>query len=367
MADGLPQVQAIVRRAARALTGADGATFVLREGDQCFYADEDAIAPLWKGRRFPMSICISGWAMLHRRRVAIEDIYADDRIPHDAYRPTFVKSLAMVPIRSLDPIGAIGNYWAERHRPTEQELGLLQALADSTAVAIARVQLLEHLEQRVAERTAALTAEVERRRRAEEEVRELLLTDELTGVASRRGFLLRAEQLRRLMRRRRAPSLLVFADIDDLKRLNDTFGHDAGDRLIREAAGLLVGAFRDGDVVGRLGGDEFVAFLPDLDDATEVAQRVAGAVLAFNAHRLTGPLSLSVGAVVVDPDERRPLADLLTEADAAMYRAKRAGKAQATAVLLSPLLPVAAAPAARKGPVRRPGAPLPAWGASRRA
>ena len=50
----------------------------------------------------------------------IEDIYADDRIPHDAYRPTFVKSLAMVPIRTLDPVGAIGNYWAERHQPTER-------------------------------------------------------------------------------------------------------------------------------------------------------------------------------------------------------------------------------------------------------
>src|SRR5262249_27351111 len=59
-------VMEIVRSAARELTGADGATFVLREGDLCYYADEDAIAPLWKGRRFPASACISGWTMLHR-------------------------------------------------------------------------------------------------------------------------------------------------------------------------------------------------------------------------------------------------------------------------------------------------------------
>src|SRR5580658_1372400 len=61
MARDLDAVTEIVRRAARELTGADGATFVLREGDLCFYADEDAIAPLWKGKRFPIGTCISGW------------------------------------------------------------------------------------------------------------------------------------------------------------------------------------------------------------------------------------------------------------------------------------------------------------------
>src|SRR5262245_9048070 len=101
LARDLATVQEIVRRAARRLTGADGATFVLKAGDRCFYADEDGIAPLWKGQRFPLSACISGWSMLHRRPAVIEDIYADDRIPHDAYRPTFVKSLVMVPIMEL--------------------------------------------------------------------------------------------------------------------------------------------------------------------------------------------------------------------------------------------------------------------------
>src|SRR5512134_2389917 len=110
LARTLEGVMAIVRSAARELTGADGATFVLRDGDLCYYADEDAIAPLWKGRRFPMSSCISGWAMLHREPAVIPDIYADPRIPIDAYRPTFVKSRVMVPIRAEEPIGAIGNY-----------------------------------------------------------------------------------------------------------------------------------------------------------------------------------------------------------------------------------------------------------------
>jgi signal transduction histidine kinase len=156
LARDLATVTAIVRRAARELTGADGATFILRDGDKCHYVDEDAIGPLWKGKRFPMSACISGWAMIHRREAVIEDIYADARIPHDAYRPTFVKSLAMVPVRTLDPIGAIGNYWAHRHQPTEQEIRLLQALADTTAVAFENVQVYSELERRVRERTAQL-------------------------------------------------------------------------------------------------------------------------------------------------------------------------------------------------------------------
>src|SRR5262245_20935315 len=136
LARDLRTVQDIVRRSARRLTGADGATFVLRDGNRCHYVDEDAISPLWKGQRFPLSACISGWSMLNRQAAVIEDIYADDRIPHDAYRPTFVKSLVMVPIRRVEPIGAIGTYWATRHKPTAEEVGLLQALADSASIAM---------------------------------------------------------------------------------------------------------------------------------------------------------------------------------------------------------------------------------------
>lgn len=156
LARTLPAVQEIVRIAARELTGADGATFVLREGDECFYADENAIAPLWKGQRFPLSACVSGWAMLNRRTAVIEDIYSDSRVPADAYRPTFVKSLVMVPVRTERPIGAIGNYWAMRHRATTEEVELLQALANTTAVALESIQLYTELESRVRERTGQL-------------------------------------------------------------------------------------------------------------------------------------------------------------------------------------------------------------------
>lgn len=145
--DGIAQ---IVRRAARELTGADGASFVLRDGDQCYYVEENAIEPLWKGRHFPVSTCVSGWAMLHAKPVMIEDIYADPRVPQDAYRPTFVKSLAMVPIRRSAPIGAIGNYWAAHHTPSAEEMRILQALADTTSVALENAQLYGDLQKSIA-------------------------------------------------------------------------------------------------------------------------------------------------------------------------------------------------------------------------
>lgn len=142
-------IAAIVRDAARRLTGADGASFVLRDGDKCYYADENAIAPLWKGMRFPLESCVSGWVMMHAEAVTIEDIYADPRVPVDAYRPTFVKSLAMVPIRRERPIGAIGNYWATNRRPTAEEMAVLQALADTTSVALENAGLYDSLREKV--------------------------------------------------------------------------------------------------------------------------------------------------------------------------------------------------------------------------
>jgi signal transduction histidine kinase len=150
-------VMAAVRRAARRLVAAEGATFVLREGAMVHYADEDAISPLWKGRRFPMAACISGWAIAHRESVAIDDIYEDARVPHDAYRPTFVRSLAMVPIRRDDPLGAIGVYWARLHRATARQLAALEALADATAVAIANVDLLARMERAIRLRDEFIT------------------------------------------------------------------------------------------------------------------------------------------------------------------------------------------------------------------
>jgi GAF domain-containing protein len=147
----LDRLMELTRRSARQLTGADGVTFVLRAGESCYYADEDAISPLWKGQRFPMGACISGWVMRHREPVLIPDIYADPRVPHAAYRPTFVKSMLVVPVRKVDPIAALGAYWSTEHAPTQQHVQVAELLAEAAAIGLSS----EYLSGRVRDAIAA--------------------------------------------------------------------------------------------------------------------------------------------------------------------------------------------------------------------
>lgn len=326
LARTLEEIMAIVRKSARELTGADGATFVLRDGDQCFYADEDAIAPLWKGQRFPMSICIGGYTMRNCQPVVISDIYGDERIPFAAYQPTFVKSLAMVPIRMCNPIGAIGIYWAKLHQPTLEQVKLLQALADTTTVAMENVQIYSELEQRVRNRTATLEKEIEECQKVEAEVRRLSLTDELTGLYNRRGFFLLTQQQLKLAHRRQKPCCLLFIDIDGLKQINDIFGHEVGDRVIVDTAELLKQSYRDSDIIARLGGDEFVVFMPESSDCTNtVSARLQGNVDFFNHNRgRSYHLSISVGVKQCFLNEDFSLEKLIFQADELMYQQKRA-------------------------------------------
>lgn len=134
----LEEVQRIVRTTARSMLAAHGATLVLLDGDLCYYADEDSMSPLWKGQRFPAATCISGWAMLNRQTVAIRDIRFDARIPQEAYRPTFVRSLVMAPILRPEPLGAIGCYWAVPHTASSDETAALESLASVAGEALER-------------------------------------------------------------------------------------------------------------------------------------------------------------------------------------------------------------------------------------
>jgi signal transduction histidine kinase len=142
-----PSLMEVLSRAVRETTGADGATVVIREGELCHYVEEDAIAPLWRGMRFPADACVSGQCMRERAPVAIADVRGDPRVPESAYRPTFVRGLALAPIRREDPVGALGAYWARPHQASPAELATLQALGDTAALALANVQSIRALEE----------------------------------------------------------------------------------------------------------------------------------------------------------------------------------------------------------------------------
>ena len=162
LARTVDEVAAVIRSSARQISGADGVAFVLRDEDKCWYLDEDAIGPLWKGRKFPMSACISGWAMLHGETVVIPDIYEDPRIPHDAYRPTFVKSLVVTPVRREDPIAAIGAYWSARRQPTDEEVLKLEVMARAAATALESATMYAALSETL-ERRKFLLRELDHR------------------------------------------------------------------------------------------------------------------------------------------------------------------------------------------------------------
>jgi diguanylate cyclase (GGDEF)-like protein/PAS domain S-box-containing protein len=167
------------------------------------------------------------------------------------------------------------------------------------------------------------------RKEAEEVLWMQSLVDELTGLHNRRGFLVLAGQCLRLAERNRTEALLVFADLDGLKAVNDTRGHGAGDQALRDTAAVLRRSFRTSDVLARFGGDEFAVLVLDTGAANRhtVLARLDSSLRAHNASAAR-PLSLSVGVAAYDRSQRCSVEDLLARADAAMY-AQKSQKKQA--------------------------------------
>lgn len=170
----------------------------------------------------------------------------------------------------------------------------------------------------------ALWCAVERHRRLNA-LREQSWTDPLTGLYNRRGFATLAESHLLLARRNHRRVLLLSADLDDLKSINDRFGHDEGDRALGRAAHLLQRSLRESDIIARFGGDEFVALAHDADQrsAATLAGRIAARFEADHvAEQRPYRLSLSLGTASMDASGAS-LATLLSRADDALYRSKR--------------------------------------------
>jgi len=159
----------------------------------------------------------------------------------------------------------------------------------------------------------------------ERELRQLALTDDLTCLYNRRGFFASATQQLKLARRNGQQLLLFFCDLDNLKHINDSFGHREGDRALVRTADVLEDVFRDSDVMARLAGDEFavLAFEASSRDQDTILNRIEKSLQKANREEPRYMLSLSVGVARFNPSEDLSLADLMAEADRAMYEKKK--------------------------------------------
>ncbi len=169
------------------------------------------------------------------------------------------------------------------------------------------------------------------RKRTETQLRHLSTHDTLTGLYNRAFF---AEEMERLARSRLFPISVIMADVDGLKPVNDSRGHEAGDRLLQAAAGIFLSAFRAEDAVARIGGDEFAVLLPETDApaAMEAVARIRKCLDDANAAGGEFTVSISLGTATADREEE--LRSALQESDALMYLEKFARKSAATAKAL---------------------------------
>jgi diguanylate cyclase (GGDEF)-like protein len=160
------------------------------------------------------------------------------------------------------------------------------------------------------------------------EMRCLALTDDLTCLYNRRGFFAAAAQMLKLARRNAQGLLLLFCDLDGLKKINDAFGHREGDYALVRVADALEQAFRASDILARLGGDEFVILALEQSGQTHevILQRLKESLKKRNAGESRYELSLSVGLARFDPKRPISLGELMAKADQAMYEQKRITK-----------------------------------------
>jgi diguanylate cyclase (GGDEF)-like protein len=199
-----------------------------------------------------------------------------------------------------DVIGVI-NVTNKRHGKefTDEDVEMLQAVADQAAVAINKAQLWD-----------------------------MAVTDSLTGLYVRRYFMVKLqEELHRAERYNNILSI-VMADLDRFKNINDTYGHDAGDRVLKAIGKFLQQNIRDVDVIARYGGEEFVLMIPEAanDAAHSLSERLRKNLSEMKIEDFP-PITISLGIATYPYDGADP-EELIKKADAAMYAAKRAGRNQ---------------------------------------
>jgi diguanylate cyclase (GGDEF)-like protein len=203
------------------------------------------------------------------------------------------------------------------HEFTEGEIRVLEFLGDQAAIAIQNAKLYEQAQQEIADR-----------KKVEKAIQHLANHDSLTGLPNRRLFNERISlEIARSQRNDLRFSVMLF-DLDQLKKVNDSFGHNIGDMLLQSVAQRMLGLLRKSDTVARMGGDEFLLILPEMnqiEDATLTAERILSALSTpFHLEGYQINISTSIG-ISFFPDDGDTAEELIKKADLSMYKAKEKG------------------------------------------
>lgn len=291
--------------------------------------------------RFPVGVGIAGAVGKTGETMNIPDAYADPRFNPEFDKKTgfHTRSILCVPMRNMQGriIGAIQVLNKKTGKFLEEDELLLSALSSQAAVAIENADLYQRLnalnlslEQKVSERTAELTAANEALRRLNKELEEVSITDALTHVYNRRYFMERLRQELKRVGRYGPPASLLMIDIDHFKRVNDTWGHQAGDTVLSGVASLIKSSLRETDIFARYGGEEFglIATATNADGAAVLGERIRGLVerSEFVHEEKSLRVTVSIGIATWSPGIKEDFDAMIRLADEALYRAKHEGR-----------------------------------------
>ena len=241
--------------------------------------------------------------------ILAEDVSADSKLSWMRKMGDGIQSFAAVPIMAKEKILAVMGVGSGKHREfPDWEMQMLDTIANQIGMAIENAQLYEH----------AL---------------ELAFTDGLTGLYNRRYIMEQIEREFIRAQRSKAPLSLIMVDLDELKAINDRFGHHEGDGFLKEVARIVKVNTRASDVAARWGGDEFMLLAPGTDSrsASKIAERIRTQVERYKIKLEGEEVGITVSAGIVSyPAHASVVEELLKKADEAMYNAKRGGKNQSS-------------------------------------
>jgi diguanylate cyclase (GGDEF)-like protein len=328
----LDRLRARVAEVLSEMTGATAVRVALRDdGSHGWYLPGSGGGPAHAlteaGARGLVPLSAFRFAERTRAPLLVSDATHDDRFARDPYLAGLDRcSLLVVPILTHGEPRAmllLENRLSGSAFSTDR-LDAVNLIAGQLAVCLDNAMLYASLEHKVAERTEELAA-------ANERLELLSITDPLTGLANRRrmAHVLQAEWLR--SQRSGAPIGVAMVDIDNFKAFNDHYGHIAGDACLRRVAAALSESVRGTDLVARYGGEEFAIILPGADLATAhtVAERARAAVAGLaepHTGSACGWVTVSIGVAAIEPAAGATTEQLIKQADAELYRAKRAGR-----------------------------------------